>query len=327
MFLLSPNIFWWDLAILLLLAGSLSVILLSWRFLRRPRNGRIARGIAWIAHIGCIILFVTVGYGSFIEPHILITREFAVRLPVSQSLKIAVISDLHVGPYKGRSWVARVVQQVNAQLPDIVLIPGDFLFDASADVTDLEPLRDLRAPLGVFAVDGNHDSGHYLHLNGQPYGADDRRSDLNAYLTGLGVNVLENTHRILPLLNGSVAIAGVKDIWSKDSDLAATLRGIPETVPTILVSHHPDVIIDPHSQAAGLIVAGHTHGGQFRLPFYGPIPHLPTMLGQAYDQGTFALDSTHTLAITRGVGETLARARLFAWPEVMVLRIEGNSAQ
>ena len=82
--------------------------------------------------------------------------------------------------------------------------------------------------------------------------------------------------------------------------------------PIIMLAHDPSVILENHARYPHLIVSGHTHGGQIRLPFIGPIGRLPTQLGRKYDQGLFAVDKDTTLAITRGVGESGARARLFA---------------
>lgn len=322
MFLLHPSIFWWDLAILLLLAAPLATAVLCSLWLRRhPRRApAMWLLVRLVQALACLTLLV-IAYGSFIEPRLLVVTRRSLSLPVAQPLKIAVISDLHVGPYKGSAWVQRVVQRVNAQLPDLVLIAGDFLFDGEGDVADLAPLRDLRASMGVFAVTGNHDAGNFLRLSGEKYEGVDRTNDLTVALQDLGIDVLRNNHREVRMMDGSMVIAGVDDIWQQESDLQRALRGIAPSAPVILLSHHPDIILDPASRRASLIVAGHTHGGQFRLPFYGPIPRLPTLIGRAYDQGIFALDPTHTLAITRGAGETLARARLFAWPEILLLDI------
>lgn len=320
MFLLSPPTFGWDAAILLLLSGSLSVVVAATLWLRIPRHRLpLSRSCVRIIQGLSCMSFLLVAYGSFLEPHILVTRRFSVPFPFAEPMKIAVVSDLHVGPYKGKDWIARVVQHVNQHLPDMVLIPGDFIFDAQTDLEELSPLAELRAPHGVFAVIGNHDDGHYLSLLRSPYTLPDRSRDLTTMLERMNIHVLRNTHAFVDIGDQQIAVAGIDDLWSNGSNIAGALTGIPDAVPVILVSHQPDVILQEKSKRAALIVTGHTHGGQIRLPLLGPVASLPTSLGRSYDQGLFPIGDRTTLAITRGAGETMVRARLFAWPEVMLL--------
>ncbi len=322
MFLLEPDIFVWDLAILLLISGGLMLFFLSRLWIKRnplPCIGKLLVGLLGI--VGLLGSLLTI-YGSFIEPQILVTTRATVSFPFSQPLRIAVISDLHVGPYTGKAFIQRVVDRVNNTLPDMVLIAGDFLFTPESSQEGLDPLSELRAPLGVFAVMGNHDMGRYQTLTGKKKVLEDKTDELSALLTRERIIVLQNQSQLITLPQGTIAIAGVDDLWSDKADLGATLKGIPDDVPVILLTHNPDIILDPRSHRASLIVAGHTHGGQFRLPFIGAIAPIPTRTGKKYDQGVFLIDKKTTLAITRGIGETLARARLFAWPEVMVLETQ-----
>ncbi len=331
MFLLSPTIFLWDLAILLMMATGLCLFFTSavWIHDHRgadasPRRLYSAGLVGFIGLLGTLV----VAYGSFIEPQIIVTNEYATPFPATKPLKIAVIADMHVGPYKGAAFLERVVKRVNAELPDVILIAGDFLYDENSDLRLLEPLKDLHASLGVYGVTGNHDAGHFLSViirHHQPYTERDRSDELTAYLERIGITVLRNQSRILNLPNGNIAIAGTDDVWSASHSLSGALANIPDEIPLILLAHNPDIILDPQSHRAQLIVAGHTHGGQFRLPFIGPIAPFPDRLGHKFDQGLFQIDGDTTLAITRGVGETLARARLFAWPEIMILQIQKSS--
>ena len=320
MFLLHPTIFPWDLAILALIAffGAGTLLCLFWRR-RHPRAHVLSRLCVGSLGILSLLGMLAIVYGSFVEPRLLVVTERTVRFPSIHPLKIAVISDLHVGPYKDSAFVRRVVQKTNMLFPDLVLLAGDFLFDGESEMTELEPLKDLRASLGVFAVAGNHDGGRYLTLARRPYAGTDRTTELAVYLRTLGIRVLENEREVVQLPDQEIAVAGIDDIWSPGSSLDDALRNLPDGMPTILLAHNPDVVLDTLSQKAHLIVAGHTHGGQIRLPLLGPVPPLPTKLGEKYDQGLFAIDDTTTLAITRGAGETLARARLFAWPEILLL--------
>lgn len=269
------------------------------------------------------LVFVTVSYGSFIEPQIITVTRRHIDLGVHQPLSIVVLSDMHVGPYKGAAFIRRVVRRVNALLPDLILIDGDFVLGDGIHAEQLEalaPLQDLHASIGTYAILGNHDHGTYRRLLGAERSPSTDQSEyLAAALRSLGIDVLQNAHEVVSLGTERIAIAGVDDRTSGKENLDAALAGIDPALPVILLAHSPDVILDTLSTRANLITTGHTHGGQIRLPFLGPLSDLPTHLGRKYDQGVFPIDADTTLAITRGVGESGPRARLFAWPEILLL--------
>ena len=327
MFLLDPVIFPWDAAILLLVGLGLGTAALARIWLRRHRRPRWKRFL--VGAFGAFGLFgaVVVFYGSFIEPQIITVTRHTVDLPLHAPLKIAVLSDFHVGPYKSKAFVRRVVQKTNALLPDLVLLAGDYTFDDRQDIHALAPLRDLRPSLGVFAVLGNHDHGRFLSLTRELYELEDHSDEIGALLSDLGVSVLTNAHTLLRVGNDDVAILGVDDVWTEGSSAAKALEGVPAGTVAILVAHSPDILLDPDAARANLITVGHTHGGQIRLPWFGPVPMLPTRVGKKYDQGLFAIDEDTTMAVTRGLGETLARARLLAWPEIMLLEARPPAAR
>lgn len=260
----------------------------------------------------------TVVYGSFIEPKILRITEYDINLSLTEPLKIAVVSDLHIGPYKGKQFTQKLVRTVNNTLPDIVLLVGDFVYAEESDLSALEPLKELRASLGVFGVLGNHDQGQHATFLGERYFTFNRGEDIADALENMGVQMLRNTHIVSRGVD-ALALAGIDDLWTGDAKLAEALTDVPENLTTILLSHNPSVIEDSLSRRADLIVSGHTHGGQIRLPGIGPLRPMPIRISQKYDQGVFTVDPSTQLAITRGAGETWARARLFAWPEILLL--------
>lgn len=322
MFLLDSVIFPWDLAILLLLSASAALCIAAIMWILQHRTSSIIKRLA-VGFFGIVGLFVflVVTYGSFIEPHLIIATEHDISLPLKKPLTIAVLSDLHVGPYKKAAFVERAVAETNRHFPDLVLLTGDFVMDGRGSLEDLRPLAKLHAPLGVFAVLGNHDMGRFLSLMRTPYAERANPDGVAAALEGMGITVLRNEHRLLQLPVDTIAVAGIDDLWSGSGSIDRALAGIGTGTTVILLSHNPDVVRDARSRRAHLIVSGHTHGGQIRLPFFGPVPQLPTHLGKVFDQGIFTITPTTTLAITRGLGETLARARLLAPPEVMVLNV------
>ena len=270
-------------------------VFLHWRRNRRKRLGVI--GVLFA------LSWAVIFYGSFIEPRFLVVQETPVVLAEEgRELRIAVASDFHVGVYKREDWVARVVKTIQAEAPDLILLPGDFVVGEAPEIRYLEPLKDLSAPLGVFAVIGNHDYKEKKELG------------VKQALQDLGVTILDNERIALTKDGRDFVLAGVSDIWN-DGDTYRTLAGLEPEETVILVAHNPDAVFSPNSSLADLIIAAHTHGGQIRLPWIGPIPQIPDALGQAFDRGFFPAEGDRpNLFITSGVSETGPRARLFVPP-------------
>lgn len=312
----------WDISILILLMASLGVSIAAVYWLRQAEKRRIFPKIG-VSCVGIVAAcgFLVVFYGSFIEPELISITRASLAFPTQRPLRIVVISDLHMGPYKGSRYLTRVVRKINALLPDIVLIAGDLVLTEEVEediLPSLRPLSELRTSIGTYAVLGNHDHGIYRRAHYTPH-PDDRSELLEIELLANRVTVLRNEPIFIRLSDTIIAITGIEDALSGNADIVQTFSSIPTGMPVILVSHNPDVILDPVSAKATLIVSGHTHAGQIRLPWYGPLATLPTRLGRKYDQGLFPLDSGGTLAITRGIGESGPRARLFAPPEILVI--------
>ena len=253
--------------------------------------------------------WLTVFYGSFIEPKILVVRESAIELSSepTEQLRVAVVADFHVGPYKGERWVRQVVDRVMALEADLIIMPGDFIFRIKDEVEMLAPIKDLSAPFGVWAVTGNHDY------------EDDASRVVVETLESYGVVVLENERERIAVGESEVVIAGVSDIWY-EGDVERTLVGLEGEEVVLLISHNPDAVLHKTADRADLVIAGHTHGGQIRLPVIGAVPQIPTELGNAFDKGLFSYNDQQ-LFITSGVGETGPRARLFNPPEINLLTI------
>lgn len=258
-------------------------------------------------------------YARFIEPFWIAVTRYRVAFPVA-GLRVAVIGDFHVGPHKQDRFVRKAAERANRLKPDVILLVGDFLYDHRANVEHLEPLRHLRARLGVFAVMGNHDSGsHHVPGGAHDTRTPDRTPDLDRFLTSIGIRFLRNASVRVGHGDESFAIAGVDDLWMESSDLRKTLKDVEKGEPCLLLSHQPDVILDPASHRADLIVSGHTHGGQMRLPWVGSLSHTPQRLNKKFDRGIFPVGKNTVLAITHGIGETFVPLRFLTRPEIMVL--------
>ncbi|MBI4714171.1 metallophosphoesterase [Candidatus Uhrbacteria bacterium] len=256
-----------------------------------------------------LFFWLAIFYGSFIEPRFLIVKQTSIDLVDSptQTIRAAVLSDIHVGPFKKADWVSKVVKTVRETHPDVVFILGDFVVKSAADVQWLEPLSKLKAPYGVYAVTGNHE-----------YDANASDEVISA-LESFGIEVIENETLNLEIKGKTIRLAGVSDIWF-EGDVTKTMQNVSEDDATILLAHNPDVVLFDDSRLADLVLAAHTHGGQIRLPLIGPVPALPTKLGREFDEGWFEYNN-QPLFITSGVGETGTRARFFNLPEIVEMEI------
>jgi uncharacterized protein len=251
-------------------------------------------------------------YAGWIEPRRLVTRHVELTLPhwpgALDGLRLGVASDLHAGvPYMGLKAVGRVVDALNAQRPDIHLLLGDYL-DASqilgryvAPEAVAAELARLDAPLGTVAVIGNHD---WRAAADRMWRALDRT----------GITVLEDA----AVERGGLWIAGLGDMRHRDPNVPRALAAIPPDAPAIVLSHDPDMFPSIPSRVS-LTLAGHTHGGQVAIPLLRR-PMLPSRYGERYARGHIVEGGRH-LYVSHGVGTSGLPLRLFAPPEVLVLRL------
>jgi predicted MPP superfamily phosphohydrolase len=241
-------------------------------------------------------------------------REARVTLPgypAGQApVRVALLSDIHVqGPDMPPERLARIVEQVNAQRPDLVLIAGDFLGTRSLSTRHYSPaeiaapLRGLQARLGVIAVLGNHE-----HMYG------DARA-MRAALAAVGVRVLANQ----AVQAGPLAVGGLDDQVSghnRDSQTYGAMRGLPGA--RVLLSHSPDpfATLPPD---IGLMLAGHTHCGQIVLPLYGAWD-TGSAYGDRYACG-FVEQNGRRLITSAGLGASILPFRLLAPPDIWLVTI------
>jgi predicted MPP superfamily phosphohydrolase len=235
------------------------------------------------------------------------------RWPAEQDgLRVALLSDLHVGsPGNGASKLEEVVARVNRARPDVVLLAGDYVVTGLRGATFVSPrttariLARLEAPLGVFAVLGNHD--HW-------YGADKVRDAFES----AGVRVLENEVLSIRGQGFDFWLVGIGDLWESKPDVARILEGLPDGVASIAFTHNPDVFPEIPSRV-DLTLAGHTHGGQVDLPFLGT-PVVPSAFGDRYVRGHVVEKGRH-LFVTSGLGTSLLPVRFRVRPEIAILRV------
>lgn len=273
----------------------------------------LTRG-AFLASAGGAAL-AAVGYAWWIEPHWLeITRrDLAVEnLPSAlEGRTIAHLSDLHIGAQVDDAYVAETFARVAALRPDLMVHTGDLVsYDGDSCLARARRLLAglPSAPLGSFAVLGNHD-----------YGASWSRSEVARAVQrvweSVGFRVLRNESVDV----GGLALIGLDDLWSGRFDLGQAMSGHSPERPALALCHNPDACDLPGwGNFRGWILAGHTHGGQVKPPFLPP-PLLPVR-NRRYTSGTFELSGGRQLYLSRGVGHLL-RARFSVRPEVALLTL------
>lgn len=233
--------------------------------------------------------------------------------PALDGLKICLISDLHYkDPDADDPLLARVVDAIDRETPDLVLMPGDFIdSDERMMAPLLHRLSGLRARHGVFASLGNHDG----------WNADVQR--VSRQFERAGFAMLHNRHSRIRIGGESLYLAGSDFVWGGKPDPQAMTRGIPADAPLVALVHEPDFFdrMTRHRRI-DLQVSGHTHGGQCRVPVLGIAPVKP-LWGRKYIHGRFQREDSN-LFVTRGVGTTGLRVRFACPPELAVLTLRSG---
>lgn len=222
---------------------------------------------------------------------------------------IALASDIHIGGgAMDGARLGRIVAQINAAAPDLIVLAGDFIDghdpQTARDNAPLltEALRGLRARLGTIAVLGNHDH-------------DSDPAVVAAALAAADISVLDNA----ATQRGPLAIGVVGDAYSGNDDLPVTLRALARlSGPRLLVTHSPDIA--PAMPAdIPLLLAGHTHCGQIVLPVIGAL-WVPSRYGDRYRCG-MVREGVRTVLTTAGLGTSLLPLRYGAPPDIWLLRV------
>ena len=264
----------------------------------------------FVAIVGCCV------WATLIEPNLLVVRTVKVETPLPH-LRVAILSDLHAGaPFITIDKVRSIVDRILGEQPDLVLLLGDFVVGhgdqhravpgghyVPIDETVGE-LKRLRAPLGVYAVLGNHDEW------------DENGEKARAAFRSAHIPVLTNESTKVLVKDAPLWLVGVGDVETGKDNVDQAIANVPIGAPTLVFSHEPDIFpsVPPW---VGLTVAGHTHGGQVSLPFIGA-PIVPSRYGQRYVRG-LVTEEGRKLYVTSGVGTSILPIRFGVTPEVVVL--------
>ncbi|MGK7952816.1 MAG: metallophosphoesterase [Xenococcaceae cyanobacterium] len=272
---------------------------------------------------------------SFIEPLILNTEnETAIipNLPNSwRGKQIGQISDFQIGLWgDNRGTVRRSVAKLVEAKPALVLISGDFLYHPGQNIQpEIETAVDLVSPLvdaGIptYAVLGNHDYGMSSKTANPKVMIAER---LETALESAGIEVLENESVRLQLPNSkeTVYLVGVDSLWANRDNVQQALSNVPENSPRIAMMHNPDTFEQFPANSAPLAVAGHTHGGQVRIPGFPQWSWLRfTQKDEVYADGWAKGygKAGNQLYVNPGIGMSIAPIRLFCPPELTFFTLE-----
>lgn len=311
----------WLAVVLYLVLGLaiVGIVSLAVRLVRRVRGAssddaaqrhrRVLRVATAAVVVGAI---AATGYGlvEAARPQVVRQQVDMARLPDGfDRVRVALITDLHVGPARSAAFTQRVVDTVNEQRPDLVVLAGDLSDGTIANVgTDLAPLAGLRAPLGVFGVSGNHE-----------FYSDDGGAWLDQW-ERYGVRTLRNERVTLNRGGASIDLAGIHDYSAPEPyepNLAAALEGRPPERFVLLAAHEPRQIFDAAGLGVDLQISGHTHGGQI-----WPLRYLVPLQQPSID-GVDRIGGT-TLYTTHGAGAWGPPVRVGAAPEISMLELRSG---
>ncbi len=251
----------------------------------------------------------TVAYGAAYERHQIgrVTRDLPViGLPAAlDGLRVGLITDIHHSATVSATAVTRAVTLLRDARPDLIVLGGDYVTYGDRQFVGpvaelLGPLAD--APLGAFAVLGNHD--------------DDR--DMPAALAAKGFGVLRDQRTRITVRGEPVDLAGIRFWTRRPGDIARVIEGTAGT--TFLLAHDPRRLTEAAALDVQLVLSGHTHGGQVVLPLIGAVAgrKFPVLAGAARTDNA-------TLFVSRGVGTVYVPVRINCPPEVVVLTLRAGA--
>jgi predicted MPP superfamily phosphohydrolase len=266
----------------------------------------LARGAAIFAGLTAASL---TGYGvrtALSAPRVDRVRIDLAKLPrTMDGLRIATVSDIHLGPLAGRAHAERIVSVINSVDADIVAVVGDLVDGTVAELgAAAEPLRGIRSRLGAYFVTGNHE--YYSGVD-----------EWVAEIARLGMRPLRNERLELE----GIDLAGVNDLAGGDTggpDFDAALANRDRSRPVVLLAHQPVVVEDAARHGVDLQLSGHTHGGQI-VPF-----NLIVHLEQPVVSGYGSFDGTQ-LYVTNGAGFWGPPVRVGAPPQVTLVELRSNA--
>ncbi|MFZ5968268.1 MAG: metallophosphoesterase [Bacillota bacterium] len=234
------------------------------------------------------------------------------KLQKGKALKIIQISDVH-GKKLTKGMENRLMQGLAKEIPDMIVLTGDLIDKGTKDFEHIYSLVERLKGITpyIYYIQGNHEW---------------RNPGRRTFIKGLvdrKVRVLHNENTVFMKGDLAVNICGVEDYHTRHHDVKRTVKGVNKKRYTILLSHSPKITRQKEPIEADLILAGHTHGGQIRLPFIGAIVSSGDGFFPKYSKGVYQLSKGRTLYIDSGLGTRLIPIRTFNQSQVSVLTIRG----
>jgi hypothetical protein len=271
----------------------------------------------WTGSLGMAGIVLLMGYGYIAgQRELRVERRTVPVRGLRRPLVVAQISDIHVGPNLTLAQLERFVAAVNETAPDLVCITGDIADSPLADLDTFFPvLGGLRARYGVCAVLGNHDHGT---------GADRVVAALRRWTD---FRILRDSAVTIDADGAPLHVIGLDDRgrdWARgvrsDARLGELLDAAPPGVPVLLLAHRPDIFEQAADAGVPLTLAGHTHGGQLAIPWFGGRRRNLAEFITAFDRGLYRRGDAH-LYVNCGLGVTGQRIRLFTPREITVAEL------
>jgi hypothetical protein len=255
---------------------------------------------------------LVLGDAVYREPRAFQVEEVSLplaKVPPGRELRIVHISDLHIRNFHG--YYKEVANAIASLSPELILLTGDYL-ERNRSIRNVQKfLKMLKAPQGIFAVQGNWE--YWARVEGE---------NLRRHFAGVGVTLLLNRRHDLTLQGVPVSILGLDYPSATDNLLLLQRRADPSRL-NLLLSHVPAFAHESLNDRVDLILCGHTHGGQVRLPFVPPF-YLPRFSGR-FVSGLYQVgESGIPLYVTRGVGTSLLPVRFLCRPEITLFRLHAT---
>ncbi len=249
-------------------------------------------------------------------------------LPSSfKGVKILQLSDIHSGSWANRDAVKAGVDLINAQKADIIFFTGDLVnFKTDEAYQWMDILSQIKAPMGVFSILGNHDYGDYYYAPDDPQ-KEQNMLDLYKVHKDMGWHLMRNEHLTLDRAGQRIGLIGVenwgdKGRFPKKGDLKIATQNIPDVPVKLLLSHDPshwEAKVKHETPDVDIMFAGHTHGGQFGIETswlkYSPVQHIYKQWAGMYDDGK------QKIYVNRGFGFIGFPGRVGILPEITVFEL------
>lgn len=259
-----------------------------------------------------VVLVLIIVFSIYIEvnfPKVELVEIVSDKLSKVSEFKIIQVSDYHDSKH-GKF----VVDNIRKLQPDIVVITGDLMDESTESCERIYSFVEeiMKINQRVYFVSGNHE---WRNRN---------RVDLLQGLISRGVTLLNNKGVVTSKMDNKINICGIDDYYTRHGNLNKAFQGIDENNFTILLSHSPDVVKESKISSADIILSGHTHGGQIRLPLIGAVVAPGQGFFPRYSKGIYKLQGETLLYIDSGLGTSTLPIRLLNRSQMSFIRIKGK---